>query len=870
MMRRKMLELLAGRRGWFAGWAAVRRARPSRLQEVSFDDEAVNTEQHRDNGDTAEYQPSRLLCPPLAAALETEATFQKLYEDISEVAIKHYMSATHTKTAETVFGDLAMLKRQQGDIASAVIYFQHVLPLYATDGWSLVEAEALSYNAQCLRELGRKEEYVSTLLTLLAKNCGRKMERKLPSVRLTEYVEEDNFDARCLLQDVIAYSEALAKEITLPMTSYFDDIQLDHHIGHYDDRDGFKYKIRFRHVLEDEVDLDQVSVRLVCANDRNQEIWLVCGMVELRPGLVEVELETTATTYGPYLVDRLVLKARRLRFAHNLQPASTAEQTPLGIITIGEPDKASSNSKYPWLLLYPAEHAFDVQMTLQSSIHIDKPRHIEVKLRSGWNEVKSIDLRLKPASAGLRLHLADSTFDGIEERHDDEPRARQVSLGGLEAHQECLVKVPYTLEQSTQELAIRLEARYNTVKGSFGFTSSVHLPNELPLDVDVNDIFHHDALFSTFTIRTMRGAPLAITAVNLDDSPAYAVEAPPVLPLPMMVLSNQPGALMYKITRKVATKEKLGKKEGALALSVEYRLMEDQVISHLRGAFAHDLSHSLFRSLVRLLVPVFTERSRSSLTRSQLEMAMLMNEVTVPSFADLGWFEVTDTLPESMQRPLSDWLMQWHLEHKRIDLAANAPSASVSRRIIISVDVPTVDVVFSVALGLHDLEAFVDRHPVVTVGQVIRAQLCIKHTANWSASNIFGTPSIRTLDQAEDQRFVYDIQAESDAWLVGGQRRMHFRLQDEEDIRVDLILIPLKVGHLPLPHVDVQPAATEGSGETPAKEPAVSCETNYESAGLLVHVIRDLRTAKVQIVETPAAPMQHVSQPSESISKDAG
>ena len=874
MMQRKMLDLLARQRGWFAGWALVKDKTRGSMKDVDLNSD-IDLFAH-DEKDQSDLHASTLLTPTLASTLHSKDSFHEAYERLSNKAMHYYVAATQTKTAESIMGDLAILKSQQGDYGYAVSYFQHVLPLYASDGWSLMEDEALRMYAKCLKALDRREEYVTNMLAVVAKACGRvKAQRLLKQSNITF---DEMIDVESVLSELVAFSESLEEEISNPAEQFFGDVKLDPEVMHRDDRDGFMLRLRLQHLLDDEFELDKAFARLVHVEDPNQEIWLESSTGHcLKRGLNELDLETSTVAFGPYLVDRIVLQARKLLFVRELSPRGGLEHTPVGTTDVETWDLSSAAHKQPWVFIYPAQHAFNVDVTLARDIRVDRPRQLKIVLSSGTNEVESIDLKLKPATAGLRLHLADASLEHVERRQAEDVSPGQISLASLEAFKFATVTVPYTLEQVAPEILVRVEARYSTPKGSFNLPLSVRLANELQLDVDVNDIFHLDALFSNFTVRTTRGVPLVITQTKLESSAVYEVEEPPVLPMPTTVFEKQPVKLIYKVTLKDLVVGPISKKSAALALSVRYLSMDDLILDTLRSSLKQTLESSPFITLSRLLLPFLCERINKVTSRSDIEMAVLLNEARVPYFEEIGWQEVIVTLPTCVQQELTNCLQTWHQNNAHVTLDHQATSPELHRSITISVDVPQVDFVHNVSISLLGQDRrFCKAEPdILVLGQSINARLTVTNTRAWSTHAIF--QSRHSDDESAGRShvdFIFDIQPDPDCWLVGGQRRGHFKAKAGEELTFDVLLIPLKIGCHPLPNVDIQAEQANANVDVDdgaQKSSIVSCETHYENAGQLVQVIRGLTVSRVYVPESSSgiAPQSRQSNSTTTI-KDAG
>jgi Trafficking protein particle complex subunit 10, TRAPPC10 len=67
---------------------------------------------------------------------------------------------------------------------------------------------------------------------------------------------------------------------------------------------------------------------------------------------------------------------------------------------------------------------------------------------------------------------------------------------------------------------------------------------------------------------------------------------------------------------------------------------------------------------------------------------------------------------------------------------------------------------------------------MATVGQLVGAELLIKHTRVWDTGKVNATlqslsePQISSADAPLE--FIYELHANPDQWLIGGRRRVHF------------------------------------------------------------------------------------------------
>ena len=85
----------------------------------------------------------------------------------------------------------------------------------------------------------------------------------------------------------------------------------------------------------------------------------------------------------------------------------------------------------------------------------------------------------------------------------------------------------------------------------------------------------------------------------------------------------------------------------------------------------------------------------------------------------------------------------------------------------VPVDVPQIGAVHTVSMKLGGNASLQTEIGAIGIGQPISAELAIKHTRRW-----FGQPQT----QPENQKFhfCYEVHANPDTWLIGGQKKAHF------------------------------------------------------------------------------------------------
>lgn len=97
-------------------------------------------------------------------------------------------------------------------------------------------------------------------------------------------------------------------------------------------------------------------------------------------------------------------------------------------------------------------------------------------------------------------------------------------------------------------------------------------------------------------------------------------------------------------------------------------------------------------------------------------------------------------------------------------------SLAERRRITIPVDIPQMQVIHTAELKLLGRDSKpLDERDTIWVGHVMPAELSIRHTRAWS-------PAQAKAPAASNApiKFIYEIHAEPDNWLLGGQRKAQF------------------------------------------------------------------------------------------------
>ncbi|GAB1317395.1 TRAPP II complex TRAPPC10 C-terminal domain-containing protein [Madurella fahalii] len=858
-LSRNVLEECGKKRGWTDGWASVPIVGETGITEMEDinlnvdDNEAKSKPETADRLQTSIAGVSNTL---LRTALDNKDDFYRLYETLIDKALRHYTVANHAHSVQASMADLAVLKFHLGEFTEAAFYFYRVIPFFGETGWSLLELSMLVMYAKCLKELKKLDDYVNQALRqLLCKAAAAERDRLQQKSRFrigitstTQYPEPSAISG--FLTDLLEVSASLEKDVRIPLTSLFCDMGLDGPPFYDDGQDSFSLFLDLHSLLADEFEATSVKVRISSpASGGNKEIWLQTkGPVTIRPGSNKVRVQSTVMMAGTFEVDQIRLSSNKvlLHFERDINQ-------PL--------DKSSTALNNARVTLYQRTSCLDVQLMGPQDLQLDKKKSLDLEISTGWNTVKTCEVKIKSATGGLRLVMSEAEVIGSPQPTKTD--GGTFTFGAMPPNSSIKIRFPFTVEQDVLDVSVRTEVTYSTDRGSFTFFKASSVPISLALEVNVQDIFKHDALFSRFAVSTASDSPLRLFKSELLSSDVFESHFGQPPSQPVVVFPKQPTSLLYKITRKPGSK--LGPKvKRTLYLKLYYSVIQDEIEALFKQALVEDLSETPLKELSKLVVSKVLSWVRSGLSAYDLEKAALLGELPTSFLSNISWekqfaglgLAITDPQDSSSPSSVTTFIRDWLRTHPKLSLPDPRDTATASRSstILIPVDLPSVSVVHTADIRLQQpLETVTGTDtpetgcPTVCVNQVLPATLHLKWTRIWdtaaaSATAVEGGGGRRQ----EDAEFGYEITAPGDMWLLGGRRKGHFVIPaaaesetstPDTEADIPIVLIPLREGYLPFPSVEIK--RVEDDGEEAEVAVGGHCEIDYKNIGETVFVVAD-------------------------------
>ncbi|KAJ5789942.1 uncharacterized protein N7518_006953 [Penicillium psychrosexuale] len=847
LLARRSLEEIARRRGWSENWNNLGllfddryRSGASELAEISLDGDDTEESQ------TPKKKESSLAgihLSGLKAALKSQDAFLFLYEELTDRLIRHHMAANRVNSVEQALAEIAIIRYRRKDYESAASYFHRMAPFYGSKYWIILEGSMLELHARCLKELKRNEDYVRMMIRLLSKfatYAQAQLSVRQKSVAGTiPSTEQEMLEGH--IRDLFEASGALQKDIPASLTDFFGELRVDPAIRLYDDKDGFQIQLSLRFLLGQQIEIDNLKVRLVSANSsQNSEHWIESSAkFVVKSSTTQLLIDCSTTLQGKYFIDRLEMRAGNLVFNFNGGQDSTL---PVGF---RETEDSEETDNQPYIYCYPPAEALRAKIVSPHIINLQAMRTLELELHSGRNDIKSGTIRVRPGTAGLRLRLAETeVVEGMLEV-DANHESGIIEFAELPAKSFVRLRIPYTVEEAFSTLSARAEIGYETEHGRFASSTSFNVVSTLPISVNVQDIFKDEILFSRFTISPAMLIPLRIMNCSLPSSDIYDVESSITGPVALDVFPKQPASLLYKIRHNEGNT--IASTPRSLQLSVDFTCVDDECLDAVEKQFSASINSSPFCRYASLLTSHIVNSFRAQLSTNDMEAIGLIREVNMLPYQTVRWDDLLGAL-KSPGEDVRQWLKEWHKNNSTIQLPAQPTIPT--RRIIIPVDVPEIPVVHTADLQLQP-KATTDPGPSAhaAVGQMITAELCLRHTRRWCSPATRGNAD-------PPLECSYEVHGNPDLWQIGGRRRGNFLARDGETKRFTVLLLPQKPGHLLLPAIEIRtflpsapqlPTAADPAGSMAPARRSIPCEIDYRNHSETVLVLPDLKKTTVSL-----------------------
>lgn len=355
---------------------------------------------------------------------------------------------------------------------------------------------------------------------------------------------------------------------------------------------------------------------------------------------------------GKYFVDRLEMRAGNILFT---LAGGTHPALPVGFREVLDAEEADSR---PYVYCFPRPEGLQAKITSPHLVNLEQMRTLELELYSGCNSVKTGKIRVRPATAGLRLRVAEAEVVEGSVTISTNSESGNIGITQLEPQSILRLRIPYTVEEVHPMLSARAEVLYETDSGRFSYSSLHNIVSALPISVNVQDVFKDQVLFSRFTVSPAMMIPLRVLKCSIPSSDVYEVQSNVKDPVAMDVFPKQPASLLYRIQQRKDSVTSPSSRRS-LRLSVEFTCVDDECLDAIETRFKSCIGDSDFRQYTTLLTSHIVQAFRTQLSTADMEVVGLIRELRTLSYANVGWDGLLSALKEPVDG-LKAWLMAWH------------------------------------------------------------------------------------------------------------------------------------------------------------------------------------------------------------------
>lgn len=747
-----------------------------------------------------------LLAPSLRSMLQSEETALGTYKLLTVCACQCYTSASRSRASRQLLFDLAKLEMHNGNHEAAASWLDAIPEFLESPPKTRTEKSMLELYINCLRTAGRNADLVKSMF-LYIQSGGH-----IPEGRVQQIWTE--------LHDIAKQGEFLE----YPFETIFELEQVDDFVTHGEEEDYSVLALTLSLKVPLEA-LGEAQMSIECQS-RGQHLpvklsFLYDGEARVINDRARVELRCSTSVEGWYDLVSVAISIGNITYKQSLRQVPIQEDEDMPSFVRQPPT--------PSVYLYPRAGSPHLEATHATLIELSTKRKVSLHATWGANDVGSAQLRLKPATAGLRLDL-QSTSDGAKEQSFSITRSEDshvIEFHDLSAGAQNQLEIPYSVDEpSTLSVWIRAELTYTTSSGTFQVYDALAITIGLPISVNVQDVFQADSVFSRFTVGPSRMIPVSIGRCQLkDDGNLDLIDANTWNGQNVDAFPKQPVNWVVQMKeRSDANSNEIARQK--LQLDITYQCYDEIILDTILNAFQVKLAATTYNHAIRPLKAHLKSKLQNLWTETELEMCALTGEIEMWDYDVLDWSSLLHALKRSERRGLESWLREWHQKLSESPLLLKNEGV-VNRVLRLAVAPPETQVVITTKLQTTS--------QMCTVGCPIMARLTV------SAKPFL--PDINLEDIDVSLEIPSPTQSSSENWLVGGLRKASFQASKSK-FESSIFLIPQKTGSLLLPGIEVRCTSREEGEMKP-----ISFETEHLSAATSVEVRNAIESTTLGVGE---------------------
>ena len=318
LLSRNVLEQVGNKHGWSVGWAEISHLRHNKgadMEEVDLDGPSLSSQNHTEDVTSAVPSSHGISSKLLWTALDNKDNFYRLYETLTDKALRHFTVANHIQSVQSTMTDLAVLKYHLKDYAAAASYFYRMTPFYGESGWAEIELSMLVLYAECLKQLQRKEEYVRVVLKLLSKAAvveNDRIQRKsaFKFGHINSFNDDAVIPAEPYLEGLLQITKTLQHEVQVPSQNFFGHIEVDGTPKYHPEKDSYGLQVRLCYLLQEDLLIEKATLKIgPVGGDANRDLWLESeGPVVMKPGENTFIVQSNVSKYVSFFEQGLLMR----------------------------------------------------------------------------------------------------------------------------------------------------------------------------------------------------------------------------------------------------------------------------------------------------------------------------------------------------------------------------------------------------------------------------------------------------------------------------------------------------------------------------------------------------------------------------------
>lgn len=300
ILSRGVLERFGRQHGWSVGWdAPTLGGGAGEMEDVDLVSESKETQDRVNKISPSLHGIDNAL---LRTALDNQDDFYRLFEILTDKAMRHFSVAGHVQSVQANMADLALLRYHLKDYAGAASYLYRLTRFYGEAGWEEIQMSMLVMYVKCLKELKRYDEYVKIAITLLSKGAAQEKARlvrksgfKFGHGGSLEHDEDLSIDG--YLTDMMTVVPTLQHDISVPLKYFFASIEVEGAARYHEGRDSFSLQFKLRYLLPDDLHVDKGKARLVpVTGGQGRDIWLhIEEPTDIKAGINRVQFQSSVS-----------------------------------------------------------------------------------------------------------------------------------------------------------------------------------------------------------------------------------------------------------------------------------------------------------------------------------------------------------------------------------------------------------------------------------------------------------------------------------------------------------------------------------------------------------------------------------------------